>query len=173
MTLDIEAIQHASRNLMVCGFAIALLASAWARNWGYVAFSLLALIESCVGMRFPFHAWVRDALLGSPFQLEAKTALQTRLLQIVFGVGGVALLAVIIAGSRSSHGRRLVLAGTLLIAVMLALELISPHYIDAMLIHPVGPFARAAVAYFVGALAIAAGVMMQRRWPDAAAGSAG
>lgn len=155
---------------MMVGFAIALLASLWSRHWACAALSLLALVEAKVGLRLPFHVWVRDDLLGYPAAPEAKTALQIRLLEGTAVAAVVVVLAVLPLFLRASAGRRLTLVGIALILGTLALELISLHRMDAVIYHPEGPFLRSAIAYFLGAASMTAGVLLQHRRSKAGTG---
>lgn len=145
------------------GFAMAALATVLARSWGYAVFSLLALVETYGRERFRFHNWVRDSLLGYPEPPGAKHVLQAKLLNVTILAGCILVLLLLPYFVRTSNGRRLMLVGLSIILGMLALELISPHHIDAMIYHPEGPFYRAAIVYFIGAATMTAGALMQRR----------
>lgn len=148
---------------MMAGFAMALLASIRAKYWGHAVLSLAAFIESYRGERHAFHVWVRDGLLGLSAPHEAKQALQAKLLNFAIVGGCIAVLLLLPYFLRASGGRRLMLVGTSLILGMLALEMISPHHIDAVIYHAEGPFYRSAIVYFAGAMAVTAGGLMQRR----------
>ncbi len=163
MTIDPDTVQLASRHLTAAGFAAALLATLGKKYWGYAAFSLLALIEAFADLRYPFHGWIRDMLLGTHEQVGAKAVLQSTLLYVTGMLGCFVLLILVPYLARVSKGRRYMVIGSLIIAAMLSLELISPHYIDAVIYHPEGPFARSAIAYFIGGVAIAGGALMTRR----------
>ena len=163
MIADMDTIRLSSEVLVIVGFAMALLASAWAKHWGYAVLSLVAAIESHVGLRLPFHVWVRDSLLGYPDAPGTKHALQTQLLQFTFAGACIVALLLLPYSLRASMGRRLMLVGMAMTIGMLALELISLHRLDVVIYHPEGPFFRSAIVYFVAAAALTAGALMQRR----------
>lgn len=148
---------------MGAGFAAALLATLAKKCWGHAALSLLALVETYARLRYPFHVWVRVSLLGTQEQVGAKFALQSMLLYLIGMFGCLVLLLLLPSLMRAPKGRRYMVIGSLVIGAILALELVSPHYIDAIIYHPEGPFARSAIAYFIGAAAIAGGALMTRR----------
>jgi hypothetical protein len=168
MTMDPATLGLASQQLIECGFAAGLAASLWRRHWGYAAFLVLALVESHQSLRYPFHVWVRDALLGPPPGNGYKHIVQSDLLY----VGGMLGLAVLVVLTplllRASTGRRLMIGGTAIVIGMLAIELISAHWIDVVIYHPQGPFTRAAIVYFVGAATIACGALLTPHRPQPA-----
>jgi hypothetical protein len=152
-----------SQHLTELGFAIALAASLWGRHWGYVVFLALALNESHQDLRYPFHAWARDMLLGVPVNGANKHVLQSTLIYVatMFGLAVLVLLTPMLL--RASAGRRLMVVGTTIVLGMLAIELISEHNMDAIIYHREGPFSRTAITYFVGAFLIACGALMTPR----------
>lgn len=160
MISDIVASGLASRYLIEVGFAIALAASLWQRRWGWAVVLALAVAESHFALRYPFHVWVRDSLLGYPSDHAEKTALQSTLLQGAVVLGLVVFLALVPKLRTASAGFRLMAGGTAIVLGVLAVELISTHRMDAVIYHREGPFARVAIAYFIGALAIAGGMAM-------------
>jgi hypothetical protein len=160
MTMDPATTSLASQHLIEFGFAAALMANLWQRHWGYAAFLALALAESHADLRYPFHVWVRDALLGDPPADAEKHIVQSTLTYVVAMLGLAILLLLIPMLVRASAGRRLMIGGTAIIVAVLALELISQHKMDAVIYHLEGPFARAAIAYFIGAAAITCGALL-------------
>jgi hypothetical protein len=163
MTMDPATTSLASQHLIEIGFAAALAASLWHRHWGYAAFLALALAESHANLRYPFHVWVRDALLGEPLVEARKHFMQSTFLYVVAMLGLAILLLLTPMLLRASAGRRLMIGGTALVTAMLAIELISEHKLDAVIYHAQGPFVRAAIIYFIGAAAIACGALMTSR----------
>lgn len=145
---------------MELGFAAALAASLWQRHWGYAAFLTLALFESHESLRYPFHVWVRDELLGPPPGNGYKHIVQSDMLYVVAMLGLAALVLLTPLLLRASAGRRLMIGGCAIVTGMLAVELISAHWIDALIYHPQGPFTRAAIVYFVGAATITCGALL-------------
>ena len=143
--------------------AAALLASLAKKYWGYAGMLLLALVEAFADYRYPFHDWVRINLLGVHGNAGAKGALQSTLLYVSAMLGCIVLLLLIPYLVRVSPGRRLMVFGGLTMAGMLAIELISPHRLDAIIYHAAGPFTRSAIVYFVAAMAVAGGALMTRR----------
>ena len=163
MMLDSETIHLASRNLMIAGFAIAALASAWRRNWGYLLVLLLAIVECHQRYRFKLHNWARESLLGVHEQIGDKEILQSKLIYVA-GMLLVAVLLVLVPYlARADAGRRLTVLGSLTAITVFGLELISPHYVDQIIYHTVGLFALAAIVYFFSALLIALGAILARR----------
>jgi hypothetical protein len=164
MTLDSEAIHLASRNLMIAGFTIALLANAWRRHWGFVLVLLLAIFESYERYRFLLHTWSREQMVGVHPAIGVKEVLQSKLIY----VGAMAICALVIMlipyVIRANAGRRLMVLGSLTAIMILGFELISPHRIDLIMYHTVmGLFALSAVIYFCSALLIAGGAILDRR----------
>ena len=142
---------------------MALAASLWRRHWEYAPFLVLALAESHAQLRYPFHAWVRDQLLGFQPDHTEKTDFQSALLNVVATLAILALLVLVPKLRRASHGSLLMISGSAIVIALLAIELISLHGIDAVIYQSAGPFTRAAVVYFVGAAAIAGGALMRSR----------
>lgn len=168
MTMDPATLGLASQQLIECGFAAALAASLWRRHWSYAVFLALALVESHEGARYPFHVWVRDALLGPPPGNGYKHIVQSDMLYVA-GMLGLAVLVVLTPWLlRASSGRRLMIGGATIVIGMLAIELISAHWVDAVIYHPQGPFTRAAIVYFIGAATIACGALLTPRRPQPA-----
>lgn len=173
MTIDPGTSTLASQYLTELGFAVALVACLWRRQWGYAVFAALALAESHANLRYPFHAWVRDALLGYPPVDAEKHSLQFTLLCFVL-IGGLAILLLFTPRLlRATQGRRLTIVGAAIVLAVLSVELISPHPLDAAIYHFEGPFTRAAIAYFIGAVAIACGALLvpARKQPTEAFGA--
>lgn len=152
-----------SQLLMASGFLAAILASLATRRYGLALIYTLAAAEVFAQLRYPFHVAVRDSLLGGSDDQTAKMALQT---QMLWGaaLAGAALLALILPLllRRLGKGARLVLCGNLILCAMLAVELISLHWIDALIYHPVLTFAPCAFVYFGGAVLVTAGVLADR-----------
>jgi hypothetical protein len=151
---------------MITGFAIAVLANVWRRNWGYALVLAGAIVEAVERYRFELHGWVRDAMLGLQPPPGAKEILQSKLIY----VAGMLLLALLLLLLpylvRANAGRRMMVLGTFMGLIVLALELISPHRIDRIIYHTIGLFALSAIVYFVGAILIAWGAILDRR-PEA------
>lgn len=148
---------------MMAGFALALAACVARKHWGYAAFMLVAVVETHLRLRYPFHVWARISLLGAQEEVGAKGVLQSTLLYVSGMLGCIAVLFLVPYLVRAGQGRRLMVLGSVMVAAMLVLELVSPHYVDAVIYHPVGPFALSAIVYFIGAGIIAGGALMTRR----------
>jgi hypothetical protein len=159
MSIDPAIVSLTSQHLTEFGFAMALAASLWRRHWGYAAFLALALAESHENLRYPFHGWVRDALLSKPQLGVEKHLMQSTLLYVVAMLGLAILVLLTPLLVRASAGRRLMVGGTAIVVTLLALELISAHELDAVIYHLQGPFTRTAIVYFIGATAIACGAL--------------
>lgn len=168
MMIEVSMLGLNSQRLIEAGFATALLASLLKRHWVYAIFLTLALAEAHASTRYGFHSRIRDLLLGNPPSAAAKYALQSTLVYTVGALGLVAALILLPFIGRASAWRLLMAAGTGIVLAILALELISPHNIDAFLYHPAGPFTRSAIAYFAGAIFIALGALMTPRRPKPA-----
>jgi hypothetical protein len=160
MTMDPATASLASQHLIELGFAAALVASLLHRHWGYAVFLALALAESHANLRYPFHLWVEKALLGDPPVDAEKRFMQATFIYVVAVLGLAILLLLRPMLLRASAGRRLMVGGTAIVVAVLALELISVHKVDAVIYHLQGPFARAAIAYFIGAVTIACGALL-------------
>jgi hypothetical protein len=169
MTMEPVTTSLASQYLIEFGFAGALIACLCSRHWGYALFAALALAESHADLRYPFHGWVRDALLGGSAVEGAKESMQSTFLYVVGMLSLAILLLLTPALVRASTGQRLTIFGTAIVMGMLAIELISLHRLDAVIYHAQGPFTRAAIVYFIGAAAIASGALMapRRKWRSA------
>ena len=163
MIVDPDTVALASRNLMAVGFGVALLATSARKYWGYALVALVALVEAFADYRYPFHDWMRINLLGVHEDAGAKGVLQSTLLYVSAMLCCIVLLLLIPYLVRAAPGRRLMVFGGVVMAGMLAIELISPHHIDAIIYHPAGPFTRSAIVYFVAAMAVAGGALMTRR----------
>jgi hypothetical protein len=165
MMLDPGTIHLYSRNLVLAGFALAFLTTLVRKYWGYSLFSLIGFVETYLRLRYGFHGWARDALLGPNPPTGAKEALQAKLLYVSGGSGLLVLLLLLPYLGGTTAGRRSMTIGALVIVAMLTLELISPHYIDAIIYHPEGPVLRSAIAYFIGTAFIAVGALLTPRRP--------
>ena len=160
MSMDPVTTSLASQHLMEFGFAAALAASLWRRLWGDAVFLALALAESHANLRYPFHVWMRGALLGDPLIDADKHLMQSTLLYVTTMLGLAILVVLTPMLVRASAGRRLMVVGTASVVAVLALELISAHKLDAAIYHALGPFTRAAIAYFIAAAVIACGALL-------------
>lgn len=160
MMLDSPTSSLPSQHLIELGFAIAFAASLWRRHWGHAVFLGLALLEAHENQRYAFHAWARDMLLGVPPDGVHKHILQSNLAYTAFMLCLAVLVLLTPMLLRASAGRRLMVGGVTIVLAMLAMELISQHEWDAVIYHRQGPFALAAITYFVGASAIACGALM-------------
>jgi hypothetical protein len=162
MTLDSETIHLYSRNLMAIGFAAAVLANAWRKNWVYTLALLLALADTFMRYRFELHTWARTRMLGLHPQTGDKQVLQSKLLYVSIMLFCALLLLLVPYLVRASMGGRLMVTGSLLALIILSLELISPHYIDQIIYHTVGIFALSAIGYFISGILIACGAILDR-----------
>lgn len=160
MMLDSATSSLPSQHLIELGFAIALAATLWRRHWGLAVFLALALVEAHQNQRYAFHAWVRDMLLGVRPDGVHKHLMQSNMAYTAFMLGLAVLVLLTPMLLRAAAGRRLMVAGVTVVVAMLATELISQHDVDALIYHRKGPFALAAIAYFIGASTIACGALM-------------
>lgn len=150
-----------SQILMVSGFAVAALAMIVARRYGYAIFYTLATAEAHAQLRYPFHAWMRDYMLGYDHLENVKVHFQ---LMLLIG-GGAALALAFLALApflvRMSAGRQLMALGAFGVLAMFGVELVSLHPIDAMMYHPIGSFALCPILYATSAGVAAIGALIE------------
>lgn len=147
---------------MAAGFVAALIAALSIRRYGYATIYLAAIVETYAQFRYPFHGMVREWLLGRVYTGYTKTALQREML-VWSGVALGLVLLVLFLIRGMGTGRRIMTMGSLIVIATFGMELISLHSTDAILYHPIGPFALCSLIYCIGAVVAAGGALIERR----------
>lgn len=148
---------------MAIGFMIAAFLCSRSKNHGIMVFYLFATIETFTKYRYPFHVWARDVLLDTTPQNVTKEVIQLTLMLLCAAAAVGILIWLIQIMRRNDRPRMLLLAGVTGTLCMCAVELISPHNIDAIIYKIDWILVRSGWIYFLMAGLSSAGAVLARR----------
>ena len=163
MVIDSDTAHFLTRLLMAAGFLTAMFFCAQSRNRGLVLFYIVAVIETYTKFRYPLHDWARDVLLASVPVDISKQEIQSVLVLTLAITTVVAIIWLIRKFRRYAWPQLMMVMGALGTLFMCAIEMISPHRIDAFIYKIDGFFLRSGLIYTAMSLTTVAGAFYARK----------